>query len=295
MNNASGPLRRSAGYRDWLLSISFVLLLTMVVPLTATSLLSGKSVAEKMLTCMAQPLFIAIVCVLAIGMVLYRRGELAIARLLIAGALGMWIVSTPLLVNGLVKAWEVDWQGAVQADQPFDYVVVLGGGTSVAPDGRAQWGDAGDRIGYAARLYLTGKARNLVTTGDVLVVTGTLTGRLEPKDDPSEQTRQIWSDLGIPDEVVFELPGQNTYSEIAALKQHPEWWQEKRCGLLTSAFHMSRAMKLAEQAGVRVTPIPADFRAGYGPMTINALIPNAGELRRIQMLVTEWLAMHIGR
>ncbi len=281
---------------SWIKPVVWIGFCTVLLPLTTTAMLSGKSSTEKMLTGMVQPLFVAIVAAMAIGATLLRRGERPMGWLLLIGACILWFISSGMVVNRVFLYWESRFVSVEpSAVEPFDYVVVLGGGTGIAPDGRAQFAGAGDRVGYAAQLFLAGKAKNLVTTGDTLVLTGILARKFEAKYDPSEQTRQIWKELGIPEDAIFELPGQNTWSEMAALKEHPEWWKGKRCGLLTSAFHMPRALKLAERAGVQVSPIGADYRAGKGHFMISDLVPDIGHLERLQILIKEWIGMTVGR
>ena len=241
--------------RGWLKPSISVFLVTVLLPLAATALVSGKTSVEKMLTLMVQPLFIAIVSALALGCILIRSKEKAVGWLLSVGACVLWILSTSVLVNGVVGKWEDSTQTTdLSKAEPFDYLVVLGGGTSVAPDGRAQFTSAGDRVGYAARLFFSGKAKKLVTTGDNMILSGSLSGSYKQQDDPSQQTKNIWIDLGIPADVIFELAGQNTSSEIASLKQHPEYWDGKRCAILTSAIHLPRAMQLASRAEIPVFP-----------------------------------------
>jgi uncharacterized SAM-binding protein YcdF (DUF218 family) len=295
ISSKTNPENTRVVEHPWLKSIALISSFTMLVPLLATKFISGKSSAEKMVTSMAQPLFLSIVGALVLSLVLLKRGERAIGALMMIGAVSLWLLSSPILVKQIFAYWESKVVSADTDSMPLDTLVVLGGGTTIAPDGRPQFGDSGDRVGYAATLFLTGKTKRLVTTGDVLELTGSLAGRFEAKDDPSVQTKQIWADLGIPSNVISELPGQNTYSEIAALKEHPEWWQGKRCGLLTSAFHMPRAMSLAKNAGVQVLPINADYRTNSSPFVIKDLIPDAGELFRLQSIIKEWIAMRIGR
>jgi uncharacterized SAM-binding protein YcdF (DUF218 family) len=280
----------------WLKPTLIVFFATVFFPFTLTALVSGKSAAEKLLTTMMQPLFVAIVAVLTIGLMLLRRDDRRVGVILICGACLMWVVSTPFFGSRLIDAWEASIESSTPtAIDPFDYVIVLGGGTSVAPDGRPQLSSAGDRVGYAARLYLTGVAKHLVATGDNLQMSGSLSGSFQPKDDPSTHTKQIWMELGIPAEVISELAGQNTFAEIAALKEHTEYWQGKRCGILTSAFHLPRAMKLAQRVGVQAIPIAADYRTSTGPVTFNHFVPETEGLVRFQMIFKEWLAMRISR
>jgi len=282
--------------RGWLKPTTIVFLTTVVLPIVLTASVSGKSAAEKMLTAIVQPLFIGIVSTLAAGLVLLRREERGVGGFLFCGACLMWVLSAPFFAARLVNGWEASIESSVPtANEPFDYVIVLGGGTSMTPDGRPQFSSVGDRVGYAARLYLAGITKSLVTTGDNLELAGSLSGSFEPKDDPSIQTKQIWIELGIPAEAISELAGQNTSEEMASLKQHTEYWQGKRCGILTSAFHLPRAMKLAERAGVRAIPIAADHRRSTGPVTFNQFLPESDGLARIQTIFKEWLAMRISR
>ncbi len=282
--------------RGWLKPTFFVLIVTVCSPIIATALIGGKSAVEKMLTNMVQPLFVAIVAAIVIGVVLIRRGEKKIGWIMLAGAGTIWVLGSQALVSNLCRAWENTIVSTELSDaEPFDYLVVLGGGTSVAPDGRAQFNLAGDRVGYAARLFLAGKAKHLVTTGDNLVLTGTLSGNFQQQDDPSQQTKRIWMDLGVPEEAISELPGQNTSSEMASLRARPQYWKDKRCAILTSASHLPRALQLARRAGISAMPIAADYRTGNGPLTINQFVPEAEELMKLQLIFKEWIGMQVGR
>ncbi len=290
--------------RSWWMPTSLVLALTICMPLAVTAGISGKTSVEKMLTNMAQPLFVSIVGTLVVGVALFRRcdqrrdqrGDRGVGMALMIGSSLLWMLSSQAFVSTVLRAWESSVPSAPFAsNEPFDYVVVLGGGTTAAPDGRAQFGTVGDRVGYAARLYLSGMVKHLVTTGDNLSLTGTLSGEFQQQDDPSQQTKKIWIDLGIPEEAISELAGQNTSSEIASLKSHPEYWQGKRCAILTSAIHMPRAMRLASRAGISALPIVADYRSGTGPLTCNQFLPDAEELLKLQFVIKEWIGMQVGR
>ena len=282
--------------QHWLKPTVGVFVITICLPLFTAFGVSGKSSAEKMLTIMAQPLFLSIVAVMSIGFVLLRRNEPSLGWSLVFGAGLLWILGTSVFASFVVRKWESSIESTeLSVAEPLDYLVVLGGGTSKTPDGRAQFGSAGDRVGYAARLYLSGKAKHLVTTGDNLILSGTLAGAFQEEDDPSQQTKRIWKELGIPENVIFELSGQNTFSEMVSLKEHEEYWREKRCAILTSAFHLPRAMNLAAKAGVSAIPIAADYRSDSSPVTPEKLIPEAENLFRMHMIFKEWIAMRINR
>jgi uncharacterized SAM-binding protein YcdF (DUF218 family) len=286
----------SAPWSDWWKPAFQIASCILGLPLIATATISGKSSTEKLLTLFVQPYFVLLMVVLWVGLVLLRRGQKGAGWLLIALVAFLWIASTSVVASPVVRYWEsLVSTNIPTSDKPFDYVVVLGGGTGKTPGGRAQLNDAGDRVVYAALLFLQGKTKNLITTGDAMAIRGSLSGSLEPGNDPSEQTRLIWKALGIPDENIFEVAGQNTFSELASLRDHPEWWKDSRCGLITSAFHLPRAMKLAEQAGVKVEPLAADYRSSSGPLLVQNFFPEVGELEKLSMILKEWIAIRIRR
>lgn len=275
-------------------SLSLVCFLAVVLPNVIAFLHSGKSATEKLLTGMLQPLFAFLILSIAIGLYLARRGERMLGLLLLAPSIIVWLLGTPIVVGFLFKQWEAEVHPA-EITEALDYVVVLGGGTHSAPSGRPQYGEAGDRVARGAELYLTGKAKHLVTTGDVLVTNAHIASKFQKDDDPSIQTRRLWVALGIPDHVIFELSGENTSKEMDSLAEHPEWWRDCKCGVVTSAFHMPRALRLAKQRGIQVIGIPADYRSAQGPFMITDLFPVARELHRFQILLKEWLAAILGR
>jgi uncharacterized SAM-binding protein YcdF (DUF218 family) len=285
------PIRRSLAK-----PFAWITLCIVAIPLISTFLISGRSSAEKMMTLMVQPLFVALFSVLLVGGYLARSKERVAGYFLLVGGCLLWCISTPVFSSYLIRRWESSVTSSEPSVvEPFETLIVFGGGTSSAPNGRAQFSGAGDRVGYAARLFLTGKVKHLVTTGDPVTITGALGSTDGFQNDPSEHTKAIWADLGIPPEAVSELQGQNTYSEIASLKKHPEWWQGKRCGLMTSAFHMPRTMTLAKQAGLTVEPVTADYQSGQGPLLVNSFMPDCSDLFRVQQITKEWIAMLIRR
>lgn len=130
----------------------------------------------------------------------------------------------------------------------FDAVCVLGGATSSSPHGRAQLNSAGDRVMLGARLYLTGRTSQLICTGH--------TTRSSSRD-PAEECAEIWQDLRMPDSAVTQLRGTNTQEEMRELLHAVEKHKWKRVGLVTSCWHMPRAMEHATSVGLELVPLPA--------------------------------------
>lgn len=75
--------------------------------------------------------------------------------------------------------------------------------------------------------------------------------------------------------------------------EHPEW---KRLGLVTSAWHMHRAMRLAGNHGIPLEPLPADFRGSDVQWnTWSLIVPSGSGFFNCQTACKEILAGLVGK
>ncbi len=169
-------------------------------------------------------------------------------------------------------------------EEPFDAVVVLGGGTSLTPSEKPQLAEAGDRIALGARLYHAGLTPLLVAAG------GT---ELEGAIDAAE----LWQQLNVPEEAIIKIGGRNTAAEMQELAEFikEKDWTGKRLGLVTSAAHMSRALRLARDNDLSLLPLPADFKSTWPKFRPARLIPSGSGLYRTERATKELLARVVGR
>ncbi len=175
-----------------------------------------------------------------------------------------------------------------ESHPPLDAIVVLGGGTHQGP-WRAEVAGAGDRVLYAAQLYLQGHTQQLITTGDASP------GISKDLTSPREQTIELWTRLQIPASAIDTLHGKNTFEELQSLKQKKSQFKDGRIGLLTSALHLPRAMRLAKAQGLEVFPIAADHLHSEQPMSYLDLIPSAGPLNQLAACQHELMAWLVNR
>ncbi|MCA9192129.1 MAG: YdcF family protein [Planctomycetales bacterium] len=253
--------------------------------------LEGKTGFEKVATTICMPIG---VCWFLFGGYLLAQARANGLRSVRLGLL-LWIAFYALStapLKGTILFW-LEHQQIVfdtQQDEPLDVLVVLGGGTSQGPD-RAQTGPAGDRVVYAAELYKLGKTKLLATTGQAYE------SLLGTRRSPSEQTEEIWKKLGIPDGAIQQIEGINTYQELQSIqKQMAAAWQGKRIGLLTSAWHLPRAMRLAQAANLQgLIPVAADYRSVGSKMVARDFVPNVDALFDLALCQHELMAFFLGR
>ena len=66
-------------------------------------------------------------------------------------------------------------------------------------------------------------------------------------------------------------------------------------GILTSAWHLPRATRLAESVGVDAKPIPCDFLSKPFKREPGLIVPTAENLRITQTVIKEYVARLDGR
>jgi len=256
-----------------------------------TFAMHGRPLAEKMATGLVMPIAIAWWGSLLLAIRTFWDSILRIACPIFVLSTLIFMLGNPIFSNLLIRSLEkrVESFHPVRSE-PLDTLVVLGGGTTEAPDGRAQLANGGDRVGLAAQLYHQGLVKRIVVTGD-----GLQGAESSSRTDPSIQAKRILIETGVPESDIDELAGMNTSQEMNSLAARPELWKDARCGLLTSAFHLPRAFGLATRRGIKVLPIAADYRALDRKFSFLDMLPTANASQQSELAIKEFLGMLLGR
>lgn len=178
------------------------------------------------------------------------------------------------------------------AERPYAGILLLGGAGQSYPSsiastfGRADFGDAVDRIFYAAQLFREGVAPRIIITGG--------NWRLEDTDRPSEASsiRELLIQLGVPaNDILIEERSRTTRENFlytdALLKQHGI---SGPLALVTSASHMPRSIRNARTLKIDVEGFPTDWRSHGLMLHTLPWLPNANALNQSEVALKEWLA-----
>lgn len=219
-------------------------------------------VLSKTLGLLTHPLVLCLL--LLVAAVIWRRmARVASALVLLAGLL-LYSLSTPFVADLLIRPLEQPYANP-QTPARVDCILVLGGATCMASarDGQVELGGAGDRLVQGvlltrrfpkARLLLSGGESSLTPTG------------LREAPALARLARQ----LGVaPGRIMVEERSRNTRENAVEVKPMLGKLQGGSVLLVTSGFHMTRALGCFHRVGLKPTPYAVDFRsraAGRDPL-----------------------------
>ena len=250
-------------------------------------------VLNKIVGWTISPAGIALALVVASALAMaFRRAK--IARILTIGAFGwLWLWSTPVVSRWVGATLESAYlvKGRVPRVETFptaDAIVLLGGsmGIDTALSDYAEMWTSADRVWQASRLYKAARAPKIIITS--------------PGCELS--TKGLLMDFGVPTNAIAVLrEPRNTEQEAKCVakcfiaNQEPATnSSQSKVLLVTSAWHMKRAMLMFEKyaSAVEVIPAPADFENSMmksRPFSILELFPDHNAFLLNSVSFHEWL------
>ncbi|GGF79508.1 hypothetical protein GCM10010912_25630 [Paenibacillus albidus] len=211
------------------------------------------------------------------------------AQILLGITLLLYLSMTPLVSDALIGSLERKYAQpeAVQGD----IIVVLGGGASSGTpdlDGEGNlFGSAANRLLTAARLHRETGLPILFSGGQVFTDSG---------NEADIAKRQL-TGLGIPaNDILAENKSLNTEQNAVYTAALLEEHGYTRPVLVTSGFHMARALTQFDKAGLSPQPYPTDYIASR-PSRLYAgkLTPSAGALSNTSLALKEYLGLLAAR
>jgi len=250
-------------------------------------------IASKLLSFATQPLaWVALLFALALLFIPRKRtlglrlGWASLGLLLVLG----WQPLPDVLLRSLEAqhpppAWagasiSVEWQR-------YAGVVVLGGALEQAwvraGNGQVALNGAAERMTVPVALLRQHPNLRLLFTGGE----GDLLASGEPE---AVQARAFFESLGVPAQhMQFESRSRTTYENAVFTAALPGVDKTRPWLLVTSAWHMPRALATFRAAGWNVTPYPVDYRTGTRtPWTEYSLVDS---LRRWRIALHEWVGL----
>jgi uncharacterized SAM-binding protein YcdF (DUF218 family) len=239
---------------------------------------------KKILTSLILPPGIFVVLALLSGLwMLRRRNKFGILNLILAALI--YFLSISPVADSLTSPLEKDWQIPRKIDG--DVIVVLGGGIYSWVQDSSGWGfptgASLSRLATAVRLHRAIDAPIIYSGGAVHA--GNMTEAWVAK--------RILMDLGVAAaRIIVEDQSRDTAENVRFVKKILQKGNWRQPILVTSAFHMTRALIAFQKAGMEVTPYPADFRvAAHRVYGWQNFLPSPPSLARSAQVIKEYLGI----
>lgn len=255
-------------------------------------IIEGTTLARRTATSLAMPMGAIWLASVLFGLLHSFRGQFSAAIGFGFLSLLIFTFGNPYLSSCLMD--RIQWpmvESIASTETPLRTVVALGGGVSISPGGIPEIGNDGERIFSSAQLWHAGLTQSIICTG----------ATPDGVDNPSDVGKTLLLSAGVPESAIFTVGGETTTGEMNALEEFfetpPEGFPETGdIALCTSAFHMRRAMRLAEQREFDFKPYPCAFRgAKFDWLTPHRWVPVAGAALNIGLALKEELGMLMGR
>ncbi|MBE0532092.1 MAG: YdcF family protein [Rhodospirillales bacterium] len=204
-----------------------------------------------------------------------------------ASAATLMIVAVTVLPVGswMMQQLEDRFPAVSTLPAHVDGIVVLGGAVNpwmTVERGQIALGDHAERLTEFAALARRYPDARLVFTGG----TGYLT-RQDIKE--ADVIAPLWEQIGLDARrIQYENQSRNTYEN--ALLSRPLARPDETWILITSAFHMPRAVGCFRKVGWTILPFPVDYKTGRSFAFDFSLNP-AGRLMSLNAAVHEWLGL----
>ncbi|PMD96942.1 hypothetical protein BWI97_09665 [Siphonobacter sp. BAB-5405] len=167
----------------------------------------------------------------------------------------LFVSSTDVTTNELALAWEYA-PVTLKADESYDIAVILTGGITGNKDGKVFFGNSADRILQPLLLYKEGKVKKILISGG----SGILSAQADSTSE-GKAAAQLLHISGVPQSnIMLEGTSRNT-RENATHTARMLGNNKPKILLVTSAFHMRRAVGCFQKENIQVTPYPTDFFA----------------------------------
>jgi uncharacterized SAM-binding protein YcdF (DUF218 family) len=239
----------------------------------------------------AQPSGLLVVVLIAGAVALYSGRAKLGRRLLLAGMALLLLGGLLPASNWLILPLEQRFPRPDPAGAPITGIIVLGG----AEDARVWKGrqvhalnEAAERFTEALALARRFPDARLVFTGGGIEIVGT-------PAIGAEAARAMFDDLGVGGRLALESRARDTWENALYTKALVEPKPGERWLLVTSAWHMPRAMGVFRRVGFPVEPWPVDYRTAGGWDALRIFDAPADGLKRLDTALREWIGLLVYR
>jgi len=226
-------------------------------------------------------LFIVLLILLSLSLLFKKQWRTGLITFIIAGS--MWLLSIAPVTDRMLRGLEEGF--SIPEHPQGDVIILLGGGINEGVADLSGVGAPSDeslsRIVTAVRLQRSLNLPVIVSAGQAL----------REKKAEAPIVKRYLVDLGVPEaKIIIEAKSGNTYENAKYSKDICEKMGYQHPILVTSAYHMRRALASFEKMGLKVLSHPAGFitRANRKYLWVDYL---PGEFKAATIAIHEYVGL----
>jgi uncharacterized SAM-binding protein YcdF (DUF218 family) len=212
---------------------------------------------------------------------------------------GIWLIAASFIAlailgfspigNALIIPLEQRFPAWDAARGPPDGIIVLGG--AISPDVSSARNDV--VLNEAAeRLTATAALARRYPNAHILFSGGS--GELIPGESEAPFALRLLQTLAVArDRILLEDRSRNTFENAVYSKQIAQPMPGERWLLVTSAYHLPRAIGVFRKVGFPVEPYPVDWRTRGSEDALRPFASVGDGLRRVDTAVREWIGLAV--
>lgn len=214
-----------------------------------------------------------------------RRKNIKISGALLGIAFIFYLDAIPFVGESLIN--NIESRYTPPSAPSGDVIIMLGGGATLDTPNVGEkghlMGTAANRLLTCAQLYYKLKIPVVISGGQVFESTGT----------EAEIAKGILKDIGIPeDKIIAENRSLNTTQNAKYTREIMDEYGFQKPILVTSAFHMDRAVRQFQKVGMNVIPYPTDYQTNiHRRIDFIDFIPSAEALLKVNTALKEYIGV----
>ena len=226
------------------------------------------------------------ILLLVIFLLILKKNKTALV-LLIFNVLFILMISVFPLGNFLLFQLEKKFHNVDPVTVKIDGILILGGASNPYLSSihkQLIFNNSSERLIESIKLIKKYKDAKVVFSGGL--------GDINyPNLDHAKVAKDLFDSMEInTTEIIFENKSKNTYENIIFSKKIANIKKNEKWLLVTSAFHMNRAMLIANKHGLNLIPYPVDFRLSKN-FNFKPTLRLIGNLKSLDMSLREWTGL----
>ena len=198
------------------------------------------------------------------------------------------IITNNLLQIEACRAWSAPYRTPLDTTVVYDLAVVLGGSTEYSWEwAQINYSDCGDRMTEAIRLYRMGRIKKLLISGEQAI-------NIYKGKSFAPYFLNYMEQMGVKrEDIVLEQKARTTRENVLLINEIITKYDHPKILLITSGWHLRRAMKGFKNAGMNLVPYGVDVPSRVIINSWNELLPSWKTAVKWQELIHEIVGMAV--